>query len=105
MSLPHILTHPLGPPRRHAPATTYLHDLLVCAARPARRLVLFHGGNTNPILDRLRSFGQTRGLAFGGHNAAGTLKSGCRCIGLYINSPTNQPTQGSTTQEIDCARR
>ena len=70
MSLPHILTHPLGPPRRHAPATTYLHDLLVCAARPARRLVLFHGGNTNPILDRLRSFGQTRGLAFGAYGEA-----------------------------------
>ena len=38
------------------------------AARPADRQ--YSAPGTNPILDRLRSFGQTRGLAFGAYGEA-----------------------------------
>ena len=59
--------------RAHRCAGEYLR-----AAREADRQ--YSAAGTNPILDRLRSFGQTRGLAFGAYGEASTdVHASTRC--------------------------
>ena len=56
-----------GEPPRERPRSGELTEYL-SAARAADRQ--YSAPDTNPILDRLRSFGQTRGLAFGAYGEA-----------------------------------